>query len=73
MDPKTLFSGIRTMVVQCMEKGETQDEKRAVAEQVVKLLIDAGYAVVEVVKNHKLRYTLQIGTGRAWVPSKSTA
>ena len=54
MDPKTLFSGIRTMVVQCMEKGETQDEKRAVAEQVVKLLIDAGYAVVEVVKNHRI-------------------
>ena len=54
MDSKTFFSGIRTMVVQSMEKGETKDEKRAVAEQVVKLLLSAGYAVEELLKNHKV-------------------
>ena len=54
MDPRTFFSGVRTMIVQCMKKGESQDEKRSVAEQVVKLLLESGYALKEVIKNHKV-------------------
>ena len=42
------------MIVQCMKKGESQDEKRSVAEQVVKLLLESGYALKEVIKNHKV-------------------
>ena len=52
--PCKMLDRIRAMIAECAAKGEGQDEKRALAESIVKQLKDGNFATEDVIKHSKI-------------------